>query len=260
MIPQFSNETKHLIIHTGNILNLSEVKKKVGQNLTEEVTESLRITLNDWIASNGNLGSDTSVVEVRGKQCSLDVQEERKDLKIGLKMFLPVRAPTDVTMISSALSKLMKELDTPHVESFVLSQAGRQAEGIETEQQLSRLEPLWKQIEQELDSGRVLSAGVSDIDTESFVTLHNNAKVKPSIVQINLATCCVVPPALQAFTKENNVQLLTHNDPLDLLPDTTVSEIFGAGWRLGWVLRSQVHVKCRGVLASKGFIICVERE
>lgn len=38
-------------------------------------------------------------------------------------------------------------------------------------------------------------------------------QIKPNIVQISLATCCVVPPALQAFTKENDVQLLTHNDP-----------------------------------------------
>ncbi|KAJ8870391.1 hypothetical protein PR048_029412 [Dryococelus australis] len=37
--------------------------------------------------------------------------------------------------------------------------------------------------------------------------------VKPSIIQINLATCCVVPPALQEFTKDHNVQLLTHSDP-----------------------------------------------
>jgi hypothetical protein len=46
----------------------------------------------------------------------------------------------------------------------------------------------------------------------------------------------------------------------DLLPDATIAEIFGAGWRVGWVLRSQVHVKCRGVLASKGYIILLERE
>lgn len=37
--------------------------------------------------------------------------------------------------------------------------------------------------------------------------------MKPNIVQINLAMCCVVPPALQTFTKENDIQLLTHSDP-----------------------------------------------
>lgn len=44
---------------------------------------------------------------------------------------------------------------------------------------------------------------------------NNNTilQVKPNIIQINLATCCVVPPALQEFTKQNDIQLLTHSDP-----------------------------------------------
>jgi transcriptional regulator with XRE-family HTH domain len=72
---------------------------------------------------------------------------------------------------------VLKELDTSHVESLVLCQAGRQAEGIDQEKQLSRLKQLWKQTESEIESGRILSAGVSDVDTELFTSLHNNAKV-----------------------------------------------------------------------------------
>jgi hypothetical protein len=37
MSANFDNCTKKLIIYTGNVLNLSEIKKKVGQTLTEEV-------------------------------------------------------------------------------------------------------------------------------------------------------------------------------------------------------------------------------
>jgi diketogulonate reductase-like aldo/keto reductase len=72
---------------------------------------------------------------------------------------------------------VLKEIATTHVESLVLSQAGRQAEGIEPEQQLSRMETLWKQTEAEIQKGRVLCAGISNIDTDLFVTLHQNAKV-----------------------------------------------------------------------------------
>ncbi|XP_065348746.1 glutamate--cysteine ligase regulatory subunit [Cloeon dipterum] len=258
MAPNFSKEAKHLIIHTGNILNLNELKRKVGQNLSEEIVESIKITLNGWSSSNNNVAGDSNVV-IGGQERLLNAEEERKDLKISLKMFLPVCAPSDDLLISKALDTITKELDTPHVETLVLSQARRQDEGVEGEQQLTQLEPFWRQIESEIESGRILSAGVSDIDTESFVALHTNAKVKPGIVQINLATCCVVPPALQSFAKENNVQLLTHNDPIDLLPEEAVTEIFGDGWSLGWVLRSQVHVKCRGVLASKGFIVYLKK-
>jgi len=37
MIGKLDSGSKHLIIHTGNVLNLNEIKKKAGQTLTEEV-------------------------------------------------------------------------------------------------------------------------------------------------------------------------------------------------------------------------------
>lgn len=43
--------------------------------------------------------------------------------------------------------------------------------------------------------------------------LHDHVQVKPSSNQVNLASCCVMPPDLTAFAKEFNIQLLTHNDP-----------------------------------------------
>ena len=38
-------------------------------------------------------------------------------------------------------------------------------------------------------------------------------QVKPNSNQVNLASCCVMPPDLTAFAKQFDIQLLTHNDP-----------------------------------------------
>ena len=38
-------------------------------------------------------------------------------------------------------------------------------------------------------------------------------QVKPSINQVNLDSCCVMPPELVEFAKECDIQLLTHSDP-----------------------------------------------
>ena len=38
-------------------------------------------------------------------------------------------------------------------------------------------------------------------------------QVKPCVAQINMNTCCTVPPEMQEFAKEHDIQLLTHNDP-----------------------------------------------
>lgn len=51
------------------------------------------------------------------------------------------------------------------------------------------------------------------MNTENLLKCNIQLQVKPNIIQINLATCCVVPPALQEFTKQNDIQLLTHSDP-----------------------------------------------
>ncbi|KAF4527888.1 hypothetical protein B566_EDAN012300 [Ephemera danica] len=258
----FPNDSKKLYIYTGNVLNMNEVKKKVGQTLTDEIVDSMRITVAEWQTAGATNLPDKETIQIRrngdGSSLLLGVNEERKDLKVGLKLFLPSSAPSD-NAIADALNSLLTELKTGHVESLVLAQAGRQAEGFTPEQQLQRIRSVWEQLQIEEKAGRVLSGGVSDVDTELFINLHTEAQVKPSIVQINLATCCVVPPALQAFAKEHEVQLLTHSDPLDVLPAEQVKELFGSDWHTSWILRSQVHVKCRGVLASKGYIACIEK-
>lgn len=37
-------------------------------------------------------------------------------------------------------------------------------------------------------------------------------QVKPSTLQVNLSSCCVVPQELSSFAQQNDVQVLTHND------------------------------------------------
>lgn len=53
-----------------------------------------------------------------------------------------------------------------------------------------------------------------------LITVFCYFQVKPSSNQVNLASCCVMPPDLTAFAKQFDIQLLTHNDPKGkALPD-----------------------------------------
>lgn len=38
-------------------------------------------------------------------------------------------------------------------------------------------------------------------------------QVKPTTVQVNLSSCCVVPQELTTFAQKHDIQVLTHNDP-----------------------------------------------
>lgn len=78
---------------------------------------------------------------------------------------------------------------------------------------LEKIQNIWKTLEKYAKENKVCQIGIADIEENAFKSIYEWAEIKPSIIQINLATCCVVPPTLQTFCKENDVQLLTHSDP-----------------------------------------------
>jgi glutamate--cysteine ligase regulatory subunit len=55
--------------------------------------------------------------------------------------------------------------------------------------------------------------GIADLDVDSLKEIYHSSTVHPTITQINLSACCVVPPPLQEFCNSNDIQLLTHSDP-----------------------------------------------
>lgn len=138
---------------------------------------------------------------------------------------------------------------------------------------MEKIKNIWYTLEEYAKNKKVLQIGLSDVEENVFRIIYEWATIKPSIIQINLATCCVVPPTLQAFCKEKEVQLLTHSDPngkyfknyclgllliflvAEILPEDSLGTVFGTKLILNWVVRFLVHIKCRGVLATKGYLI-----
>ncbi len=59
--------------------------------------------------------------------------------------------------------------------------------------------------------------------------------------QLNLASCCVVPPDMQQFAEENGIRLVTHNDPEVILGEKRLGTVKENKFRrLDWVVRYQV--------------------
>ncbi|XP_075227632.1 glutamate-cysteine ligase modifier subunit [Lycorma delicatula] len=260
MFPRLSQSVKKVCVHTGNVLNINELKKKPGQNPSEELVESLKITLSDWTPP--KLNCTKLEIHSKHEESKTSGPEEKDELKISVKIFV---TSGKAAALKEALENLFVALDTKEIDSVVLSYYSNSNMGDKNDQQ-AILEELWSILEEAVQKGKILRIGVSDVDTEVFMSLYQNSKVKPSIIQINLSTCCVVPPQLQEFTKQNEVQLLTHNDPQEFLPDTALQSVFQpmleegeTSFRVHWTARFLVHVKCRGVLASKGYIVCAQR-
>lgn len=72
---------------------------------------------------------------------------------------------------------------------------------------------MWKKLRLAQAAGKIAQLGIADMDFETILNIFDDKKFDFTILQINTQTCCVVPPELQQFCKENEIQLLTHSDP-----------------------------------------------
>nr|XP_056700715.1 glutamate--cysteine ligase regulatory subunit-like [Euleptes europaea] len=132
---------------------------------------------------------------------------------------------------------------------------------------LEYLQPYWAELENLVQNKKIVAIGTSDLDKAMLEELFLWAQVKPSSNQVNLASCCVMPPDLTAFAKEFDIQLLTHNDPKELLREASFQEALQESipechvheWTPLWLLRYSVIVKSRGIIKSKSYILQARR-
>lgn len=131
----------------------------------------------------------------------------------------------------------------------------------------------WKTLEGLQEKGMIAQLGVAEFGSERLARFLAHTRVKPSVDQINLKDCCVVPKSLILYAKQENIQLLTHNDCDDILPVGTTRELLGPGEKGAgilasdpeaedgiqgdiepqWVVKYTAVVKDRGVVENKGY-------
>ncbi|OXA58762.1 Glutamate--cysteine ligase regulatory subunit [Folsomia candida] len=254
-----------IILSSGNILTKSIAWKNGSDAANEEVYESLKSCFDgpSKIIQTGD------VYEVFGDDIkNVNGDSERQDLKISLKIFLYSPEKGD---LASSIEKGLRLTSSETLDTLVVTFSGHM-EGIPIS--LDIVKSAWLILEDMVRNGKVKVIGLSDVDTQLFIQLHDWAQIKPGIIQINLASCCVVPPELADFCKKEGIQLLTHSDPINALSqekinmliealashDTFKSESSSVHWDLKWVVRYQVHLKSRGVVATKGYSAAINKQ
>ncbi|KAL4875640.1 putative gamma-cysteine synthetase regulatory subunit [Aspergillus karnatakaensis] len=131
----------------------------------------------------------------------------------------------------------------------------------------------WRALENLQAEGKILQLGVAEFGSERLARFLPHTRVKPSVDQVNLKDCCVVPKSLIIYAKQEGIQLLTHNDCNDILPVGTTRELLGPGEQgagilasapdagdgvqgdveTQWVVKYTAVVKDRGVVENKGY-------
>lgn len=163
---------------------------------------------------------------------------ERCNIKIGAKVFLNDSNPN---RLHEAIDSLLQVLEIDYLDNLILAyhpldgansksngtdktnghQNGSLGSSLPKESLLTwsdtatavdELKLLWQALETYADDKRICQLGIADLDTDTLIDLYTSCRVKPTISQINLSACCVVPPSMQEFCAKNEIQLLTHSD------------------------------------------------
>lgn len=236
----------NVIVSTGNVLNLN---KKPGRKSSEELVEAMKITLENVTSKVNQLDKISRSPDDLHEKLK---ENDRNDISIGAKIFLNGE-PSD-KCLNEAINSLIETLGVDYVDNIVLAYHANP-------KCVKELGGLWKNLEEHYEKKSICQLGIADADTETVERLYQNSKVKPVIVQINLSSCCVVPPALQEFCNKHEIQLLTHSDPEPEVFFKSIEEIETSMNLIPqWTVRYQVHVKCRGVLSAKGYIVGATRK
>ena len=213
--------------------------------------------------------------------------EERSQYDITVKLFYLPGIPTSrrCAHTREAIDLVLKELHVDSIDLLIVSfpgilfdaeddSAGEEEETAENEpDDFDSMIQTWRTLEVLQEKGMIAQLGVAEFGDERLARFLAHTKVKPSVDQINLRDCCVVPKSLILYAKQENIQLLTHNDCDDILPVGTTRELLGPGEKGAdilasapdaqdgiqgfiepqWVVKYTAVVKDRGVVENKGY-------
>ncbi|KAM6327216.1 glutamate--cysteine ligase regulatory subunit isoform 2-T2 [Podargus strigoides] len=199
-----------LTLQTGNLLNWGCLRKKCPATPGEEVRDCIQKTLTEW---SSKIGQDQNQEILEVLECTVAQAiekinpEERDELKVSAKLFI---VGSNSSSIRDAVDMACSALGVAQLDSVIIAPPPIE-EG--TSLSLEYLQPYWQELEHLVQNKKLVAIGTSDLDKTLLEQLYLWAQVKPSSNQVNLASCCVMPPDLTAFAKEFDIQLLTHNDP-----------------------------------------------
>ncbi|KZF23579.1 glutamate-cysteine ligase modifier subunit [Xylona heveae TC161] len=145
---------------------------------------------------------------------------------------------------------------------------------------ISSMITTWRVLEELHAEGLILRLGLAEFGSQRLTKFLAQTRVRPSVDQINVRDCCVVPKPLILLARQEKIELLTHNDCMNILPSGTLRELLGPEEKGGvgllpgsaneerdrftgdlapqWVVKYTAVVKDRGVVENKGYFAVAE--
>lgn len=219
--------------------------------------------------------------------------EERSQYEITVKLFFLFNGsiPSRCAQTREAVNLVLKELHVSSIDLLIISFPGitfdADDDDDEDDNQSTKetdcnaevrpedvdvMIKTWECLEELHDNGVITKLGVSEFGADRLSKFLARARVRPSVNQINVRDCCVVPKPLILYAKQEKIELLTHNDCTNILPGGTLREMLGSG-EFGvdvladntsssglkgevtpqWVIKYTAVITDRGVIENKGY-------
>ncbi|KAL8966544.1 MAG: hypothetical protein Q9183_003325 [Haloplaca sp. 2 TL-2023] len=223
-----------------------------------------------------------------------ELLEESSDYDITVKLFLlPKSFFHDWRRhLQEAVAAVLKELGVDSINLLIVSFPGisfdADTEGkggcgsntinASESELLDAILDAWKEVELMKSRGMVLQVGIAEFGVERLQKFLPKVKHRPTVDQINVRDCCVLPGPMMVFAKQENLELLTHNDCTNILPQGTLRDLLGGGdhgagvlagsnpqceglngdIRPEWVVKYTAVIRERGVIENKGYFASAE--
>jgi len=247
-----------MYLQTGNIVQWNRLKMKPRQSSTDEVKACLEDVLKTWLdtlSEHDRTNAQYSTeLECINEKNILKLENERTELKLTAKIYL---SSMDPNALNEAFERVKHELGVSAVDVLLVSVP------VTKDLDFASFQPVWEAMEALYDNESAFTIGVADFNQDQLEQLYNWAKIKPEIDQVTLQNCCFMPPELKEYAHDRDIQLLTHNDPTEILPAKTFQKAIlsrcterdSENWQSDWVVRYSSLIKGRGIIRSKGYIV-----
>lgn len=109
-------------------------------------------------------------------------------MKITLKVFLDIYS---IHEVEEAIDATLNQLNVDSIEQLIVAFPHPGDDEID-HVWLDKVLTIWNELEKLVQSGKLISIGVSDFDLEALQMLVDKAETKPCVNHYNIDGCCVV--------------------------------------------------------------------
>ncbi|KAH0551086.1 hypothetical protein GP486_007565, partial [Trichoglossum hirsutum] len=219
------------------------------------VAASQRPPFRTWTHEQGDI---LYVPAIDWSLCGLN--EGRSQYDITVKLFYLPDVPSSRYSVHAmeAIEPVLKELQIQSIDLLIVSfpsvtfdaddEDGDECDitSSEVSQDIKTIVPAWRTFETLHANGTIAQLGLAEFGSQRLARFLPHTKIRPSVDQINVRDCCVVPKPLILYAKQEGIELLTHNDCTNILPTGTLRELLGSGKNGAGVLAESREANAAG--------------